>query len=96
MPERKYRLVKVAPGDYILPSNDGNTLWRIRQYEDGPSHGLEDWPRDVIFWGVWKCTLPKALWERLLDPDDWDQWSAWDTGMYNTRQQAIESALKAS
>jgi len=42
---RKYVMTRIDKGDYLLPSNDGETLWRIRQYMDGPSWGLLDWPR---------------------------------------------------
>lgn len=30
--ERVYQLTKVSSGDWLLPSNDGNTVWRICQY----------------------------------------------------------------
>lgn len=96
MSERRYVITKLDAGDYLLPSNDGNVLWRIRQYEDGPSYGLEDWPTDKVLWGLWKCTLPKARWERgNVDPDDGDHWDFWE-GTYTTRKAAIDGALKAS
>lgn len=53
-PQRKYALTRIGPGDYLLPSNDGQTIWRIAKYEDGPSHGVEGMDRDRDFWGVWK------------------------------------------
>lgn len=42
--ERKYAMTRIATGDYLLPSNDARTIWRIERYTDGPSLGL-DWPR---------------------------------------------------
>jgi hypothetical protein len=92
--ERKYVMTRVGRGDYLLPGNDGTTLWRLRTYEDGPSHGL-DWPRDLTFWGIWK-------WDRSLvadsdldtvDPGDWDRWEHVE-GQYESRREAIDAALK--
>jgi hypothetical protein len=95
--ERKYVLTKIGKGDYLLPSNDGRTLWRLRTYEDGPSHGL-DWPRDLTFWGIWKWNLPMTTDAGpgsldTVDPDEWDRWEYVD-GAYETRAQAIEAALR--
>lgn len=92
-PERKYVLTRIAKGDYLLPSNDGRTLWRLRIYEDGPTHGLEDWPRDRTFWGLWKLT---SHFDGTLDPDtldDWGRWEPWDEYL-PTRAAAIKSALR--
>jgi hypothetical protein len=91
MSERKYALVKVGAGDYILPSDDAATLWRIRIYEDGPSHGL-DWPRDRDLWGIWRWTGligPTAY----VDIDDWGHWEMVGGG-YDRRREAIEAALR--
>jgi hypothetical protein len=86
---RKYALTKIACGDYLLPSNDGQTIWRLCTYEDGPSHGLEEWPRDVTLWGVWKWTGAGDA----VDPGDWGQWDMWE-GTLQTRAEAIHAALK--
>jgi hypothetical protein len=97
MPEtiaRKYVLTKIAKGDYLLPSNDGGTLWRIRSYEDGPSYGLEDWPRDLTLWGIWKWDTPvTGASLASVDPDAWDRWECYDTS-YESRAQAIRSVLR--
>lgn len=89
--ERKYALTKLAAGDYLLPSNDGTTLWRVRIYEDGPSHGMEI-PADRDFWGIWK-------WAEAIEPGsyvDTKDWSRWEffEGTHDTRKQAIDAALK--
>lgn len=90
--ERKYVLTRLRARDYLLPSNDGRTIWRLLTYEDGPGHGLEvDWPRDRTFWGVWQWTGPVEC----VDPDDWERWEAYDLGMYETRRDAIQAALRA-
>jgi hypothetical protein len=91
--ERKYALTKVASGDYLLPSNDGKSLWRIRVYTEGPSSGLEDWPADRDVWGVWKWTemvCPGSY----ADTENESEWDFWE-GLYETRKSAINAALKA-
>jgi hypothetical protein len=96
--ERKHTLVKVAPGDYLLPSNDGEMLWRITTYEDGPSLGL-DWPRDRTFWGAWKY-VGRINWREGLTLDQADElvaWGDWDgpwEPFLETRRAAIEAALR--
>lgn len=89
--QRKYALTKVGKGDWLLPSNDGRTIWRIAQYEDGPSHGLIDWPRDERVWGVWKWTGHGDA----VDPDEWADWEMW-IGTLTTRATAIEEALSVA
>lgn len=94
MPERKYAMTKIDAGDYLLPANDGETLWRLKTYTEGPSSGL-DWPRDREVWGLWKWR-PSAV-ARVhgrVDPDDWEDWEFWE-GLCETRQEAIDAALKA-
>lgn len=96
-PERKYSLTKIRSGDWLLPSNDFKTFWRIRQYEDGPSFGLLDWERDETFWGIWRWRgtedeLNKALALEAVDeePDLWE----YVEGSYARRHEAIDAALK--
>lgn len=92
--ERKYALARIEAGDYLLPGNDGATLWRIRKYEDGPSHGVDSMPRDREFWGVWKWIGsswigPAAVWNIAEE-----NWNAWDLSMYEKREEAIQAALR--
>ena len=89
--ERKYVMTKVGAGDYLLPSNDAKTIWRIMKYEDGPSHGIvEGMDRDEMFWGIWRWTgrVPGDT----LDPDDWDLWEMYD-GSCASRAEAVRVAL---
>ena len=97
-PTRKYALTRIGKGDYLLPGNDRETLWRIASYEDGPGHGLEvDWSSDRTFWGVWKYEKPLS---RVRHPqeiadavEDWGVWSMED-GSYYTRREAIDRAMR--
>ena len=90
--ERKYALTKVAAGHYLLPSNDGKTLWRLLRYEDGPSHGIVDWDKDEMFWGVWRYTL---AFDGTLEPDQLDAWTFWEQiAQTSTRREAIDAAME--
>lgn len=93
-PERKHALRKLGVGDYLLLSNDGRTLWRLSRYQDGPSYGLEDMPRDRWFWRVFVCRSPFAK-DTLPDQYDLGDRSLWreEATMLSTRREAIDCAL---
>ena len=90
---RRYALIKLNAGDYLLPGNDDHTIWRLRQYTDGPSAGL-DWPRDRKVWELLRWIGPgqpeteddlfafSGLWEQA-------------TSTLDTRREAIEIAMSA-
>lgn len=89
--ERKYAMTKIGTGDYLLPSNDGTKIWRLRRYLDGPGFGREDMRTDRLLWGVW-------LWNGRLDrvsveEEDGDDWQMWGSGL-RSRREAIEEALR--
>jgi hypothetical protein len=95
--ERRYALRKVRAGDYLLLTDRRQALWRVQRYEDGPSYGLDDWPRDRTFWRVlrWSGQLTSAM--RRLDSyevDDLDRWHETDC-MLGTRCEAIGRVLDA-
>lgn len=87
--ERKYVLTKIAAGDYLLPSNDGDVLWRFVK-NDGEFEG----------WSIYRWDPEhneKPLYEldtTHADPDDWNQWQNY--GLAQSRQEAIEHALSMS
>lgn len=99
-PTRKYAMTRISAGDYILPSNDGKTLWRIYQYdEDGSAEVSGDgkrW-RPLIgkFWGTAKYERPFHNAGERIDHDflDWSNWLVWETELL-TRKAAIEAALR--
>ena len=93
-PRRKYALSKVKPGDYVFPSNDGQTVLRVAKYEDGPSHGLVDFDNDREFWGVWRWAEPfTGAKGGYIDVEDWNRWEFCE-GMLTTRAEAIDAALR--
>lgn len=98
--ERKYVLVRLGKGDYMFAGNDGESVWRVRIYTDGPSSGLTDWSRDKDFWGAWRYTgrLNAEGDEVLMTGAEVEDWNLWDfhEGMCKTRGEAIQVALKAS
>jgi hypothetical protein len=52
--ERKYAMVRLGAGDYLLPSNDAQTMWRISKYwEDG---SLESHDGKVIKGEFWQAS----------------------------------------
>lgn len=91
--QRKYALSRVRAGDYLLLSNDGATLWRIAIYTEGPSSGLEDWPRDRTVWGCWFYERP-VTGADAVSVEDWGYWEFWE-GLYGNRRDAIDAALRA-
>jgi hypothetical protein len=88
MSERKFALTKVAPGDYLLPGNDERSLWRIAQYQDGESFGL-DMTGDRTYWGAWIYTRRGAI--LALLPEDFLEWDYWqmEASSCRTRAEAI-------
>lgn len=97
--ERKYVMTRVRRGDYLLPSNDQLTLWRISSYEEDGSAEWQDangkWHTVTgTFWQTAKYThgVPR---EGLLDEDflDWEHWDSYAMG-FRSRAAAIEDALK--
>lgn len=100
-PTRKYALIRVEAGVYLLPSNDAQTLWRIHSYtEYGDGWWtLEDGSEKQIkgtFWNTARRPMPE---QHEIDDEDFlwdhDQWEEW-SGVHATRREAIEETLRAS
>lgn len=98
MTDRKYQMTRLAKGDYLLPSNDAQTLWRIYTYEEEGSlveslpDGTERAVRGV-FWACARRPMPKP--GELVDLEGWDgEWEFW-AGPLPTRADAISEALRA-
>lgn len=101
-PQRKYRMIRLSAGDYLLPGNDGETIFRIAKYvEDGT---LETGDGETItgeFWAAWRWPRPRTALAREdygyghgYDPlEDWDAWHMIED-QFRTRQEAIDAALE--
>lgn len=93
--ERKYQLIKIEAGDYLLPGNDGETLWRVVKSEDGPSYGLdpEQFPNDFTIWLTyrWEGRRPPGTEDDLMLGDG--RWV--DCASSETRAAAIQYALRS-
>ncbi|MBN8868001.1 MAG: hypothetical protein J0H98_10650 [Solirubrobacterales bacterium] len=77
--ERKYALIKLGTGDYLLPSNTGLTFYRITRSEE------EGW--DVFRWRY------RLLRHDPIDVEDWSMWDC-VSQLEETRRDAINEALR--
>lgn len=75
MRERKWQMTRVGAGDYLLPSNDEQTLWRITKYEerDGTLTRGDGTVVNGDFWALWRLRFPLPDYD-AVDHDLWD----WD------------------
>jgi hypothetical protein len=85
---RKYALTKIGKGDYIVPSNDAEKLFRVTQVDD------IDNDKPVR---VWSVHVYDTLVARMGDdlPDDFLEWKRWTevSHFHRTRQDALDDAL---
>ena len=99
IPERKYRMIRMRSGDYLLPGNDGATLWRIcRYWEDGSAERWDGKPLVGWFWQAAKHPRPfESVFASATEDDllGWDEWECWEM-LLPTRQAAIDAAMRAS
>jgi hypothetical protein len=49
---RRYAFTRISPGEYLVPSNDGASVFLFTSYEDGADHGLDVAYRRRRFWRV--------------------------------------------
>ena len=88
--ERKFAMRRLKAGDYLLPSNDGRTIWRIATYhEDGSAQRNDGTAVTGTFWGVWRY-----VGRGTVDPDEWNDFDMFD-GSLKSRAEAVETALSA-
>lgn len=95
--ERKYQMIRIEAGDYLLPSNSGKSLWRLRRYYEGPETGLEG----IKGTYVWSCSRYSWMGRDMPNEVDLDSLLEWDRwcetqGWLKTRQEAIDEALKCA
>jgi hypothetical protein len=90
IPERLYRMMRIGAGDYLLPSNDLRTLWRISTYDD---EDITECDRAITVWGVASRPYPRS--PDYIDLADWAGWEQYSYG-HRTRKGAIQSAMTAT
>lgn len=102
-PFRKWSMKRIGKGDYLLPSNDLATWWRIHRYvEDG---SLQQGNRTGGWTTVrgYRWALYRAPTSRITqivsegnDPFDLDHWDSWEhySAPYDTRTEAVADALR--
>jgi hypothetical protein len=97
MTERTYALTKVRSGDWLLPSNDGEVVWRIRKYWEDGSAVRGTWPNEKPIYGEfwWVCWAPMSEVEGRDPRSDDVRWRDWSSS-HRTRGDAIEEALTSN
>lgn len=85
--ERVWRMRRLGPGDYILPSNDLQTLWRI--CKEAQPDGDDTW--DLFRWRKPAPIIEEDVALAIVE-DDWTDWSCAMSGL-RTRAAAVEEAI---
>lgn len=95
MNERKYQMTRLRRGDYLLPSNDRRTLWRIYAYEEDGSLERSDGTKVLgTFWACARRPMPQP--GALIDVDEFLYTFGFWAGPFLTRRDAIDEALRVS
>jgi hypothetical protein len=60
--ERKWSMIRLDAGDYLLPSNDRRTLWRVMSYTEDGSAMVDDGRGGIrhltgTWWQIAKCRV---------------------------------------
>jgi len=97
---RKYALTRVRAGNYLFPSNDDRWLWWIYSYTEYGTLSYEVGPNEYRtitgrFWACARRPMPKP--DAVMDDDFFYsyEWAYWD-GLFKTRKEAIDAAMKAT
>lgn len=86
---RRFTLVKMSKGDYLLSSNDRRTLWRIYTYEED---GSLDSGWKGTYWAAARRPMPRE--NEIVDLESWNEWEFF-SGPLETRADAISEAMRA-
>jgi hypothetical protein len=87
---RIYAMAMMEPGDWVFPSNDRETMWRVTRYDDPEFDGQrQGWQVHRIPFADLQAMLDKA-WETPLD------WSHWEyfAGGFRTKKEAADYAAR--
>src|SRR5579884_1881334 len=88
---RLYRMTRIEAGDYLLPSNDLQTLWRITAYDEDDPLEERDPPVVRRIWGLSSRPYPKPG-EHVDLADDFSGWEFISYG-HRTRNDAVREAM---
>lgn len=94
--ERKWQMIRLGAGDYLLPSNDGQTWWRFNKYEERDG-SLTRGDGSVVNGDYWRLLRwSRAAHDLTLDALDLEADYLWTevACMMPTRQAAIDYALE--
>lgn len=86
MSEHKYVTTKIDSGDYLLPSDDATTVWRIAR-DDEPDIGSKP------VWSVWRYVGSTFVGELRVADLDWSRWEC-VAQCEPTRDAAIKEAMR--
>jgi hypothetical protein len=82
--QRTYAVTRVEAGDYLVPSNSGAWVFRVKSYKlDGKTQ-----------WTIHRYCLPVEKMSDDIPRDflDWDQWE-YEEGGFATKRAAIDAAV---
>lgn len=93
---RKYQRIRLGAGDLLLPSNDGQTMYRFLRYEEDGS--AERWnerrqkwvPLTGQWWRVLDLPMVKLREEAARGLDPWDYSWCDIAGPFKTMREATE------
>lgn len=96
MPERQWQMVRLGPGDWLLPSNDRKTLWRIQKYPERDGTLTRGNTGQVVngdFWRLLQCTYAVDEVSFAVVDEFYDAWTE-VACMQPTRQACIDYAMQ--
>lgn len=93
-PQRVWQMRRLGPGDYALPSNDQQVMWRVQKYEERDGTLTRGDTGRVIngdFWRLlrWVHPVYAIAYEDIDEPGNWQEVAR----MMKTRQEAIDCAM---
>lgn len=100
MADRMWQMTRLGKGDYLLPSNDRSTLYRLRSYTEDGSATYGSTKRKVLGtrWQVlrWNRAFTEDNLRHLPDDIEFGDggWFWAPVSTVRTRKQAIEAALE--
>lgn len=95
-PVRKYQRIRLGAGDWLLPSNDGQTMYRLLRYDEDGSGEMWDEARQKWrtmrgqWWRVLSMSMITLRQEAARGLDPWDYSWCDIAGPFKTMREATE------